>query len=80
MEKLIKTFIVTKDNYDLIKNDFLILKRNQAIIPLVHNELLYESEKTRNQYKFEFLKNQINITVKVHEYFSSIQEKFDHIS
>lgn len=80
MDKLIKSFVAIKSGNGLEKGEIILLKRSQAIVPLNQDELCFESDKSRMTFTFKALKHEMPDMVKVHEYFKSIEEKFDHIS
>lgn len=80
MEKLIKSFVVIKESHGLKVGDVISVKKYQAEVPLQHEELFFENSKTNQSFKFKFLYSELGNTLKVHECFSSMKEKFDHIS
>jgi hypothetical protein len=76
--KLIKSFIVTKKYENLKEGDIITMRRFQAQIPLIQDELYFESGS--NSFSFSFLNNNLSQKhVKVHEYFKNMEEKFDHL-
>lgn len=80
MDKLIKSFVVLKSENGLEKGEKIVLRKYQAEVPLNQEELCFESENGKRSYTFKFLKSEIGNSVKVHECFASIHEKFDYIS
>lgn len=80
MEKLIKSFVVIKESHGLKVGEIISIRKHQAQIPLHQDELYFQSERGGQTFTFKFLNSELGKTVKVHESFSSLHDKFDHIS
>ena len=78
--KLIKSLIVKKQNNNFEKGDVLTLRKYQGQIPLIHDELYFESKNTGNNFTLRFLISSLDKNLEVHEKFNSIGEKFDYLT
>jgi hypothetical protein len=78
--KLIKSFIVKKHNDNLKKGDIIVLRKYQGQIPLLHEELYFESKETGKNFTLKFLISNIDKNLEIHEKFNSLGEKFDYLT
>lgn len=78
--KLIKSFVVKKQNDNFIKGDVLILKKYQGQIPLIHDDLYFESKETGSNFTLKHLVSHLDKNLEVHEKFYTIGEKFDYLT
>ena len=79
-DKLIKSFIVIKRFHNLEIGEIIQLRKHQAMVPLEQDELYFECLKNEHNFSFKFLKSNLGKNTEIHECFSSLKEKFDHIS
>lgn len=80
MDKLIKSFRLVKGYKKSKKNDVFVLKKNQAIIPFYHKELLFENPKTGDCINMSWFIERIYEYCVPEDKFNSLEEKFDYIS
>jgi hypothetical protein len=78
--KLIKSFIVKKQNENFIKGDVFVLIKSQAQIPLIHDELYFQSKETGSSFTLKHLVSFLNKNLDVQENFITLGDKFDYLT
>lgn len=79
-EKLLKAFVLLQDVENSNKGDKFFLKRRQATIPLINENIFFEN--MRNGHKLSlrwFIENKWS-KAKPSEFFLNIEQKFEHIT
>lgn len=79
-KKLIKSFVLMEDIEPSKKGDVVTLRRYQAMIPINDMELCFENGCNGHNFSKEWLVNNLWSKVKPHEFFKSLEEKFEHLS
>jgi len=78
--KLIKSFIVKKQNSIFKLGDIITLRKYQGLIPLKHEELYFESKLNGKNFTLNDLLSCLKKNLDVHEKFKCLDEKFDYVS
>lgn len=78
--KLIKSFVLLEDEGPSKKGEVITMRRYQAMIPLSDMELYFENESNGHTFSKRWLVDNMWSKVKPHEFFSDLNEKFEHIT
>ncbi len=73
--RFIKSFIVIKDVLSTKVGDIITIRKNQSQVPMSFRDLYFENEKNNHTFSFDWLLDNINEHVMVHEKFDTLKQK-----